>query len=122
MFKVLFYQCLKDSGPLGRATAFEHSRWLMINHTAKSVFLFLLLWIWIGIDACLDQSLFPFFEPVGVGSLKWWVVFLLAGLVAVRLEHTGVKMQKRNSHMYLLYAKINKETLQKEVCGFTTTK
>jgi hypothetical protein len=118
---------LADRGPLGKAVAFDHSRWVMINHTSKCFYLFAIIWSVIRVSAVFTQIV-PFYEEaLGVKGLWAPLIFnafilAIAVLIAMRLSKIAAKHHRSNGDKYVLYVKRHKQDILHEVIGKDTRK
>ena len=118
---------LVDGGSLGKAVAFDHSRWVMINHTSKCFYLFASIWLVLAVSSIITGFV-PFYEhALGVKGL--WprlicnaLVFTIAVVIATRLSLIAKKHHRFNGDKYLLYVKRYKRDILLEVIGTDTPK
>lgn len=98
-----------DSSPINNLE-FEHSRWVMMNHTSKAFLVFALTW--------LALTLWWFQQMIGNGdssplSLGWRVgVALIALGFWLRLATNAHKQQVRSNETYLRFMSRNKTRVQ----------
>jgi len=113
---------LAERGAFGKAVAFEHSRWVMINHTSKCFFLFTIIWFALALRAAA-VGFVPFYqEAFGVKGV-WTrlvcdaLVIMLSLVIGVRLSRIAKHHHRLTGEKYLHYVRLYKAELLKELLG-----
>lgn len=113
---------LPDRGALGRAVAFNHSRWVMMTHSAKSFFIGAILWLVVTLSLAFRGRTVWYQTELGIEDWAWGLVTNLgiAGALAVTgflIERHASGQRRVTDNLYLAYAKRHASELRQELRG-----
>ena len=120
-FEVIRFGLL-EGGTLGKAIAFEHSRWVMINHTSKCFFFFCIIWTCVGIvsfqtgNHVYFERVLSLTHPTSLIAANALVVSISAA-IAIRLSRVSKGLHELTAKNYLLYARRNKGQILRDIFG-----
>lgn len=107
---MIFFESIRVGSPtkgsFGKALAFEHSRWVMINHTSKCFFLLGIIWIVLMITSIVDSQNLAYLKQIGIENDLWGfilnlVLFSTIVWLGFRLRKISISLQKSAGEKYL---------------------
>jgi len=114
---------LPERGSLGRAVAFNHSRWVMMTHSAKCFYALAVIWAVIAI-AMHAQSKVAWYQTT-LGLAEGWprilvdlLLVVAAAVIAYRTDKHAERQRKACDELYYAYARRYAPELRGELLGF----
>ena len=116
--EILFYpirEFVSENEQAWDNISFEHSRWVMINHTAKCFYLLGIMWIGIGLVHYFGKLPVTYLG-LPVYTTDWVLVvdvsiFLLCVLIGARLSKMSLAHLEISNKRYLEFIKRNSEKI-----------